>query len=902
MLKLQFGLALDGARSTPAATAVGQVALGPLGLLVQLELYLGLVRPEVTQAQRSIQYRAYLKQHLVDEPAAFYAASFRNDEVGVASRLLSWRDQWYEYGWSGGPSPFLSGRSKTLAEVERLARGRIAPGLAERLKAVEERLSMDHPVPIESIHCEDLWSHLSPRWQAVFSHLPVEYPALTPHGRSGSRLKAVQQALLTPEDSEAPMTADDGSVLLVRCGPRMLSGAWLAGLLASPRDRLLLVENDAQSLDDLLHANGLPALGFADTSALRPALQVLPLALQQLWAPADIPGLLTFLTHAICPIRGIARNRLAEDLAQKPGLDRARLDRILTKVRASIEEANQALADGRRAIDPDKTLDEAIYWLFSDRFDPNLGAPINEVTERVRRLAEFFRGRMAIERGEATDSQSDGAAHAQCQTLLYSLGQLIEQSETHIQPRALQKLIRQASARGARAPGRHPEVGACRIASDPAEVVAPVDEVIAWSLQAPRRPPPQPWTQRERTELLKAGINLPTDAERLLQQQYSMLRPFLMARERLVLVVSAEGSEAHPLVQQVQKRFRDQTVHELADLIHSPDAHAAGEISVETIRHQPLPRLKNVWKLPAGTVPFARISKDSFSSLELYLGAPHRWVLKYPARLRPSQVLEMSDGPLLLGNLLHRVVENLVKAHPDILGYEPQRLTDLALEELDRVIAMEASLLLGQGRGNQLGRLRVLTARAFERLWDAFRSAGVVAITAEQTLEGRFGDEIELGGSADLVVTRADGAKAVVDMKWGSADKRAKQLKSNQHLQLALYSGLVADVGTALWPEVAYYILSKQRLLAQDQGFFAEAEAHTAKSPLTSIEFWQAAEWTWRWRRDQLKEGRIAICSSELGAESDSASSFAPLPDGAYDPPVPDESYDDYRFLKGWTA
>lgn len=903
-MQIRFGMVLDGARSTLPSASIGQVALGPLGLVSLLELYLGLTRPEVTQAQRAVRYRTFLKSYLADHPHAFFARSFAADEVGVATAILRWRDQWYDYGWSGEPAESLSGRLSEIAEIEQRARAQVPPGQGERLMMIEAAFAAGGVTPIEELLCLTPEHHLSPRWAAVLRRLPTRFRAPEPQAPAGTRLHQVQCSISEP-GTVVTSLPNDGSLLVVKAGSSLLSGAWLATRLRRDRDTLLLVEEDAQALDDLLTAQGLPVLGFADNSALRPALQSLPLALQQLWKPADIHGLLAFLTHPFCPARSMARGRIAESLAQKPGLDPIRMEALFTKIRADIEERNQGQPDHLKPIDADRVLQEASYWLFGERFDPDQGAPILEIRNRVERLAAYFRGRMSGQGVGAiqsdTQTQSLGAGHAQCQALLDSLGQLLEQGEKVLLPRALQKLVRQASSRGARPPGRSPEVGAYRVASDPAAVVEGAEEVIWWNLKAPSALKGQPWTRRERAELAKAGILLPTEAERLQQLQHAQILPLLNARQSLILVMAPGESEIHPLLQQILSRFPVITPLPLQNLLAQAEVSEWG-VTTEAVEYRPLPSLQRWWKLPAGSVPWARESKDSFSSLELYLGAPHRWVLRYPARIKPSQLLEIADGPLLLGTLLHDVVETVLNNYPDCLKYSAQEITTVALKELDALIEREAMILLAPGRGSDLGRLKVQTARAVEQLWSSMRAADVVRAEPEAELEGRFGNgEVHLQGYADLVLTRADGGQAIVDMKWGSADKRQTQLKSNTHLQLILYSGLLAQRGGAdsQWADVAYYILSKQKLLAQDQRYFPDAAVNGAKDLVNAPALWQAAERSWAWRRAQLKAGEIEVVSEAIDVDPDDEARSTP-PEGAYAPPQPEEGFDEYRYLKGW--
>lgn len=893
---------MDGARGTRPAMAAGEAVVGPLGLLSLLELHLGLSTPNVTQAQRAVQYRQHLKQTLADRPGCFFAKSFVVDELGTAERLLRWRDQLYLEGWNGDRHPFLTGRMADLATVEQQARGRVSPGIGERLMRVNAGLQTGQ-MPIDALYCLDAPESLPLRWRVVLNALPTEFVAVAPQASSGTLLHDLQCRLLGSANEQSvvdPLSyVDDGSVRIVKAGSRLLSGAWLAHQLkmqSSPYDTLLLVEDDAQLLDDLLSAQEQPALGFADASPMRPALQVLPLALTQLWQPVDIFGLVAFLTHGLCPIRGLARSRLATKIAGQPGIDRAHLTETFNAIRKEVHDQNRERPD--QLIDADALVREAEFWLFGTRYRPDAGAPISDVIQRVNRIAEFFRKRLGLKSADSTIGLSEGAAFQQCAALLDGLGQLTAQGESLIQPRVLQKLVRQASSKGALPPGRIAQVGAYRVADSPAQVIESADEVIWWSLEKMILPAKDPYTQRERCELLKAGIELPSYAERIKRVQAEVLRPLLAARKRLTLVLPSHSDEAHPLLQWVQHAVKDLPVVPLDDLLDGRGSDETTTACLEVVTHQPLPEPRRWWQLPPGLVPTNRTDKDSYSSIDLYLSAPQQWVLRYGAQIRPSQILAIPAGPLLFGTLAHDVVEMLLKSSPDALTWSADEVSTRALEALETLVQTKGAVLLMPGQGGEIGRLRVQVAKSAVVLWEAMRKANVVKALPEEELEGTFADgAVRLHGYADLLLTRADGAQAVVDMKWGSASDRAKQIKGNRHLQLLLYAGMVADQADGLWPEAAYFILSKQAMLAQHQGFFDAAEVQPPSTPDSPAEIRRQAVQTWQWRRDQLAAGRIeVIAEATQGMEDDDSS----VPEGAFEPDPPKMIYDDYRNLVGW--
>lgn len=98
-MKITLGLALDGQRAIRPANRLGDTDTGPLGLLGQLETYLGLLTPVAPTAERIVDYRDCLSRALDLTEHRFYARSFQADELGTAALLLDWRDTWRLHGW-----------------------------------------------------------------------------------------------------------------------------------------------------------------------------------------------------------------------------------------------------------------------------------------------------------------------------------------------------------------------------------------------------------------------------------------------------------------------------------------------------------------------------------------------------------------------------------------------------------------------------------------------------------------------------------------------------------------------------------------------------------------------------------------------------------------------------------
>jgi len=874
-MQITFGLRLDGEHGWRPANRLGMPVLGPLGLLNLLEPRLGLLRAECTQAHRVTQYRECLKR--CDTPDRFYHASFGIDPIGASASLLSWRDDWYLHGWNGELPSGASVRIADMAAVELIARNLLFPSLGERLLQVAESLSRQES-KIECVELVDPMEAFPKRWREVIAKLPVR--SVRTYGPSADEktvLGRLQIALKSAHEGKKPNVkiawSNDGSLRVVRAETCLVAARWVAQTFTSQQEEVAIVaEQDRSLLDATLDAVDIARQGFQDSSPLVPALQVLPLALATVWEPLDVYALLQFLSHPISPVPSYVSRRLAEVIAECPGIGGPRW-------REAIEEIERL--DPERATDIRKIL---AFWVEHPRYSPTHGAPLTVLIDRIRGVRDYFGARFSDQ--DPIRSAASATGYAQAIAVSAALEALAAQGESSITPVELEALVSQCTARGAPNFAMHAQVGCVPSASNPGALIEPFDRVIWWQMGAPSLPGHYPWSRSERDTLARAGAELPHLDEVLAQRGQDWLRPILNTRKQLVLVLPPPGEEIHPLWQEIQWCVDGVCPEPLEDLVTG----RAGE-DLPEVAHAPLPRRRRWWNLPH-EVKISLRPQESYSSLNAFLNAPYQWVLKYTARLNSSNLLTVADENRLYGNLAHRLIERFFRTG----GAQTLRgdaLTAWFSRQFDMVVAEEGAVLLMPGRRGDYERLRAVLGRAIEEIQRQFGAAGVVLVEPERNLAGTFpgGD---LKGQADLVVRNTSGQQAIVDMKWAGANSNQDRLAKNRHLQLAVYAEMLRQE-TGAQPQVSYFILEGSRLLAPDTGFFPEARAVQSGSLGATPPLWEQFVTAWKWRRSQLDAGMIevAVDDIELTPESEG-------PPGALKPEQLWEAYNEYHWLAGW--
>ena len=889
-MHIHFGLKIDGAPDISPIDRLGYARVGPQGMLTLLEGELGLSRPQPSQGKRILDYAEALAACGGNR---FYRASFDVDRLGVARELLCWRDAWYLDGWRGQFDQNAPVRMCDMGAVEAIAKKHLAPGIGERLADVALRLT-EQRTQIESVHLLDPLDDFPLRWRRVLDLLPIHHPdgdqlAVSPaptfsatdlaHVQAGIRALAAQEKI-APVDWQ-----NDGSLIIVADGasdPLIASLAQLSGKTKARGERIAVIAtNDAAALDDALSGAGLPRTGIDAHSLAHPALQLLPLALHTLWEPADVATILDFLNHPLTPLgAGVAR-ALTEVVAGTPGTGGEAWNAALDK---ALKNTGADYADRQR-----KAVEQ---WVRPSRYAATEGIPIEQLRSRIEALATEHRsilGRLN-ESGDhhPADVANRFAALAHCLALADLLATT---TSTRIRPRELGRLLDFASQNVATTHGIA-EVGHVALVSDPAALTDEVDTLVWWRCSAPRLPTPYPWTEDEMRALKHSGAELPAIETLLEQQSRQWLHAVSRVKRQLIIILPPPENEAHPLLQMLAHLLQPLPVIPAAEFVKS-----SGMIPLPS---NPLPARRRTWKLPDDVSIPRRTRYDgtpgteSHSSLSLLLHAPHRWVLRYAAKIQPGRLLAVPETYTLYGLLLHKLAEWLF-AEPDWLAWTEADLEAWFARRFQVLIEEQGLVLLQSGRQAELATLRYRGLRAMSSLVRHLKQAGVIRVRTEVEVNGAFKGG-PLSGSADLVVENSHGETAIVDLKWSNyGDKYGTLLREGRHLQLAIYAHLLQQDGRA--PGVAYFILNTARLLAQTRDYFPDADLAAHPNPEQDIaRLWQQLGTHWQWRRDQLDDGLIEVVT-EATAKLDEA---LPSPDEGLPPEKPSDRYDDTLHLAGW--
>ena len=896
-MHIVFGLHLDGLKPKTPCTAVGNVTVGPKGMLDVLETQLGLSAATPYPSEAPLSYLQFLRE--ASSPDRFFYRSLQIDPVNVARTLLDWREQWYEAGWDGTFPNDVPARLADMAAVERIAKGRGPLTHGERLQKVAKALAV-RDTQIQRVKLHTPLENFPFAWQRIIEALPwVPADSLEPTsaGPPGSDLELLQTKLIAIADRNVDRPAQpeslqgDGSVVVVKAVSRDLSADTIAEFLLTSRQMegtLLVAEHGGIILDNALERAGLPRCGFQWHSRFRTATQVLKLALALVWEPVDPHRILQYLLHPTGPIPKWVRSRLADAVSEAPGIGGpAWVD--------AIHEIGQMQREtyGAQETEIEQLRAEIEYWLEGDQYDPVSGAPLEVLLGRTQHVSAWASAQLHIVENQA-EAALFAAAQAQAEALSTELAGFRNAGEKRQGRLALERLIDEVTTEAAD-PSTYEEIAHARATTSPATVTDPWPIVIWWNLAAAPTAVSHPWSRRELEALRVSGVRLPQVDDLIRQQSRDWLKPICNAKEKLVLVVHDDERGMHPVWTQIESLFRGFEKVEIEPALLGGQATLEPlKVSAQNLPLQPLPAPRRWWSLPdSGTL--VRREVESYSSLSKLCDYPHEWVLRYAARLRAGRAIEVLDGHRLFGNLGHRVIETFFKIHIDWHRIQDADVLAWAEAELPGIIEREGAVLLAPGRGIDRQRIAATLERALVQLLSHLRSARVEQVTPEASGKVPFTDRY-LTGAIDLALILGNGQRAVLDIKWEGESYRSKLLRENRALQLATYSYLKKNLDeTGSWPPGAFFILSTGNVLATDRTIFPDAIVCQSEDAGGVADLWDRILVTYDWRWTQLENGAIEVVTEHTAADELSVS-----PDAGLRPVDGGDPYDSFKLLTGW--
>lgn len=855
-MNLIFGIALDNPSwPRPGYSQGGTLWLGPNGLLQWLEFFYGLAGHKNNNEHLRIeQYRQAIRQYLEQEPNTFFSRSFAADQFATAANLLSRRDELFLAGWDFSPSADAPTRLSSVAGVEQILQDsdqELPAGFADRFMILEQKIKA-RPTAIQRISFVEPASLLPGHWQRLFKILGTQgvelnYPKSQNYPIADTDLGKFQAFLAGKNKTQE--LAKDGTLILLR-GKR---DSDLANYLASMLRRnpafkpCFLIPDKSRTLDEAFIQEGLPSLGIQPASLARPTLQALKLIPNFLWTPIDPFKIMEFVSLPLKPLETELANRIAQQMAQTPGILGESWQAMLGQYFSELEER----AGKEPGLDIREIRQQYRFWFERRRYDIAGVVPKSEVEEIFQYLHLW--ARRTIE--QKSNNPSLLTLAEQAQQIVDLLQTLPENELSRLE---LERIVRtvyepapmQLSVQ---------EVNHFPYVHQPNALTAPVRDLIWWNFT--QNEPDyffSRWYEPERQWLSARSILLSSPVDQNALLSFQRRHPIWMTQHRLILVVpevtEGENMLPHPLLGDLEACFGHL------------DSITASEENQVLKRYFELPqKVQLTFRRLGKPAPFLRLqhpeklidrAEETFTSLESLLYYPYQWLFRHHIRLRKSSILSIVKDSTLQGNLAHRFFQNLLLIS-DLSSWNKGQVDAWIEREAERLLHREGAVLLMYGKEAERKRFLKRLKFAAWSLVNLLQSNEWKVEATELPLAGQFA-KIQLNARADLVLARGT-EQTVLDLKWRGALRRELMIKNEEDLQLALYAHLLPLSTEQV--HTAYFIMENGRLIARDRLAFKDI---TPISPdLNPIEvrtrILQKMESTLQWRLNQIQRGEVEI-------------------------------------------
>lgn len=871
-MRLTFGMQLDGTEWSREAASVGEMRVGPLGLLDVLETHMGLLGLHDHPARRIDQYRTRVEA--CDHADAWFHQSFQADPWSTAKHLLALRDELIGAGWDGTAGEDDGPRLRALAEIERQQLP-LSAGFGDRLIAAMNELNHWKSLPISRIILTERRNELPPIFDELFKllegmNVSIDQAAIMPTGDGESNPALVQCALAGSKEN-GDLQQDDDSLLLIECSDEWEAAEhvarWLAATGPSDETRIsnadvtILCPGDSGVLDAALRRYGLPRIGRSESSRWRMYLQVLPLVLANAWKPVDVRRLVEFLTLDPSPVPGPARGLLLDALKVEPGISGGKWREAMINIPQAYQKS--AAAYGKTITDAvaGEIADTIDRMLAQERFDAETGIPEEHLRARCQWVIDAF-----ARHKEQEEELREAVAQAREMQRLSEGKGLLRRIE-------VERMLDSVIGTGTKEITREREAAPWRVITHPEQAIDSCGTLIWWNFVAEDPPARTWWSPKESESLAARGARLEDSATLLGREAGARRRALLCARDAVLLFAPERlrGEEVwpNPLWDDVRiaaKKLRpDTTDKHVRNIISRRCSSLAADgvwslatrtLPLTGVRPVPLPGGKTEFAVPMNTVE--RPQRLSYSAMSDMIGCPMKWTLQSHARLVRPAAQELPDLRTMIGNLSHRIVKRLYSDTerewtPDSAAAEVARL-------FDELLPVMASELLLAGSEVALHRYRSTVVAAIRTLVQEIDRLGLVVEASEQEIETEY-EGLRFKGYIDLVCRDERGERFVIDLKWASSETYYGDLvEEGRALQLASYAWLLkardvndggeTDAGSN-FSDGAYFLLAKGELLGASEKLGQDA----LDSTIPPEEIWQRGRRSWEARYHELQRG-----------------------------------------------
>lgn len=861
---------------------------GNASLQQQLGLRAGICVNPAPDMEREVAYQTAMKQPVI---GSCFEKPAKTDPIGVAAKLLLWRDNLIMAGWDGTCDKVSLTKLHTLAKIEKDFK---CEGTADYWRTICQQYESkdDFPNPIKEIQIDCPWSEIPYLIQRTLNALE----------NRGARL-----IMTVDESKQVELQAD--KIKVVQFSDLLDAYEWMARV--EETEDCAIINRDNVRLNHTLYTWNKPAVHASLAQSNPQLLQLFKLSLSVFSRPLNLNNLVSYLQLPIGPIPRSLRFKLLHILLKNGGFGEVK-KREDGEMRDEWDEAIRTYEfteydknGNPQPGDNSKVRAAKMDYLLPIRQDFSKGLNKIDLNAYVDRMQEWVNGILQFDKKKKEEAASLPATTDERAVMKPLSDERVRQMH---ELSAMFSAFRQALAamndtltysdiekmvlriyRPMNYTLQQAEQHSHNVINDIRSMAVPAGTLIWLDCQSEdiERDAYDFLSTPERQYLADNNVQIPDFAHHLKICRQERNRLLNSITGQVILVQSLyDGVKRlgeHSLVAEVKHLCGEDFKYEDVNTLFRITSPKPEEKDIDTFEPQMYYDLESNNKRMSAF----KGREESNSSIEKLIQRPFNYVMDYVADLTAPDEEQLKSPYITTGLVAHHFFQHIIE--DDNKDYTAMRnLTDSSFDQyLDAAIQATGLIMLLEENATQLHNFRWQLKQSMLTLIDIMEHLSLTPEGCEiafpetgKTLSlSTIGD---FGARIDFLLTNSSGDYVIFDFKWSYSKMYPEKLEEDASIQLELYrQAVLTTYSTKNVVGIGYYMMPKQQLFTPD---FDDWDNIICKVvPDNPQDVFKQIQNSYNFRKEELQQGHIEeaelmdVAGIDYYTKTDGNQDFIPL-------------------------
>lgn len=840
---------------------------GNATLLQQLGLRAGFCVNPAPDMEREVAYQTAMKQPVI---GTCFEKSAQTDPIGVAAKLLIWRDHLIMSGWNGLCNDPLLTKLHTLAEIEKLfCKIGCYKGAADYWQIIcqqyESMTDFSNPIAEIQINCP--WSEIPYLIQRTLKAL----------GSRGTTL-----SLMVDENQQVELQPN--KIKVVQFSDLLEAYEWIAQVETMP-ENCAIINRDNVRLNHTLYTWDKPAVHASLSQSNPQLLQLFKLSLSVFSRPLNLNNIVSYLQLPSGPIPRPLRIKLLHILLKNGGFgeekkrDDGNFHDDWDEAIRTYEFKEYDKAGKPKPGDSSDVRKAKMNFLDPIRQDFSKGLSKTDLNTYVDHMQNWVNGILLFDK-----KRKEAAAKLPATTDERAVMEPLSEERTQQlhELSAMFSAFRQALAampdtvtyndienmvlriyRPMSYTLQQAEHQSLNVINDIRSMAVSADTLIWLDCQAEdmERDPFDFLSTKERQYLSKKSVQIPDFAHHLKICRQERNRLLNSVTGQVILVQSLyDGVQRlgeHSLVAEVKYLCGTAFHYAEADMLLPVKSPKKVPKNIDTFE----PQMYYDLKINDNKIPAFNGRQESNSSIEKLIQRPFNYVMDYVANLPAPDDEQLKSPYITTGLVAHHFFQHIIEEEDKTYATMRNLTNNYFDQYLNAAIQATGLIMLLEENATQLHNFRWQLKQSMLTLIDIMEHLNLKPKDCEIALPEKD-EELKLdtigdfGARIDFLLTNSSGDYVIFDFKWSYSKMYPEKLKEDASIQLELYRQAVC----ATYPDkkvvgVGYYMMPKHQLFTPD---FDDWDNKICKVvPENPQNVFQQIQNSYNFRKKELQQGHI---------------------------------------------